>query len=380
MNTTVLTLPPRARSALRNAVILLLTVGVLVAMVAIAVLANASLLAMTACAQTAPERYVLRGDHIDICDLAGTVRVVPGTGPDIVVLVTRGGRDAARLRVETGNSRGRTTLHVIYPGDRVIYGRMRHGRTTLTVGHDGCLASGDHSLFGRRRVTITGYGRGLEAWADLEIRLPRGLTSAVRLGVGEMTATGIDGDLTLDVAAASVRAERTRGPLVVDTGSGDVVMSDNEGSDILVDTGSGSVEIDGLRGGRVKVDTGSGEVTASRVAVEDLLVDTGSGGVELNDVTAPTISVDTGSGGVHVGLSRGPRSLIVDTGSGGVTILGPPDLGAEVEVETGSGSIHTDYALVLTHKEHGYLQGTIGDGRGHIKVDTGSGGVSIRRR
>jgi len=102
--------------------------------------------------------------------------------------------------------------------------------------------------------------------------------------------------------------------------------------------------------------------------------------VGLDDVRSGSISIDTGSGGVRVGLLSAPRSLLVDTGSGGVTILGPADLGAQVELETGSGSIQSDYAMTVTSKDHGYLRGTIGDGRGRIKVDTGSGGVSLRRR
>ncbi len=379
MHTSVLTLPPGARLVLRRAAVVLLTLGVIAAMTALAVLANASLLAMTAAAQTAPERYVVRGTHVDICNLAGTVRVVAGSGPEVVVLVTRGGRDAGRLRIESGTRGETSTLHVVYPGQHVVYPRMRGGRSTLSVSHDGCLAGTHGSLF-RRRVTISGHGYGVEAWADLEIRLPRGLTSAVRLGVGDMTAAGTDGDLTLDVGAASVRTERTRGPLVVDTGSGAVTMRGHEGGDVLVDTGSGSVDIDGLRGGHVKVDTGSGGVTALNLEAEDLLVDTGSGGVEMEGVDAPSISVDTGSGGVRLALAVSPSSLLVDTGSGGVTILGPADLGADVELETGSGSIHSDYALTLLHKEHGYLRGTIGNGRGHIKVDTGSGAVSLQQK
>jgi DUF4097 and DUF4098 domain-containing protein YvlB len=81
-----------------------------------------------------------------------------------------------------------------------------------------------------------------------------------------------------------------------------------------------------------------------------------------------------------VGLLSAPRSLLVDTGSGAVTILGPADLGAQVELETGSGGIQSDYAMTLASKDHGYLRGTIGNGHGRIKVDTGSGGVSLRRR
>ena len=369
--------PARARGAL---VIACLVAGV-ATLVLLAVLANAALLALTASASPAVERFTLRGDHIEICNLAGKVRVVQGAGTRAEVLVTRGGEDADQLRIRPDEKNGKSRLHVIYPGRRVVYPRPHSwgSRTTLWVGSDGCLGKSARSSLGRRRVTIAGSGSGLRAWADIELRLPRGSRTTVRLGVGEIAAMDVEGDLVLDVATAPVRAERTAGSLLVDTGSGSVELQGNRG-DIVVDTGSGSVGLTGLRCGQLKVDTGSGSVTGRDVEAEDLLADTGSGRVELDDVRSGRIGVDTGSGSVQVALLDAPKSLLVDTGSGSVTILGPADLDAEVEIETGSGGIETDYSMKVLVKEHDSLRGTIGEGRGLIRVDTGSGSVRLQRR
>jgi lia operon protein LiaG len=386
MRVSVMTLPLRQRGAGRKAVLVLFALASILTLVLIALLANASLLAMTACAQTPVQRFWLQGQNIEICDLAGTVRIVAGDGTRAEVLVTRRGPDAAQLRVSQTERNGESRLHVLFPGRRVVYpsdrnGGWKHGwgSTTLTVGEDGCLGHKEHFPFGSRRVTVTGSGAGLHAWADVEVRLPRGCQTTFRLGVGRVSALQVEGDLTIDVAAAEVEAERTTGLLVVDTGSGAVVLRGNQG-DISVDTGSGGVEATDVRGARLRVDTGSGGVTATGIQSADLLVDTGSGSVQLEGVRSESINVDTGSGGVRLDLLGAPRSLIVDTGSGGVTIVGPADLGAAVELETGSGGIQTDYAMSHLSREHGYLQGTIGDGRGRIKVDTGSGGVRLLQR
>jgi lia operon protein LiaG len=386
MRPSVLTQPVRQRDVGRSALVILFAVASMLTIALFALLANASFLAMTACAQPAVERFVLPGQRIEICNLAGAVRIVQGTGTRAEVIVTRGGRDAAQLRVEQNERGDESRLHVIFPGHRVVYSRTKPwstmhgwGSTNLTLGTDGCLAHGGGFPLSGHRVTISGSGPGLHAWADVEVRLPRGCRTTFRLGVGEVSAVGVDGDLTIDVATASVEAERTAGSLIVDTGSGSVVLRGNQG-DISVDTGSGGVELSDLSSSRLKVDTGSGGVTGRNVEAEDLLVDTGSGSVEIDDVRSGIISIDTGSGGVHLGLLSAPRSLLVDTGSGAVTILGPADLGAQVELETGSGSIQSDYAMTLASKDHGFLRGTIGDGRGRIKVDTGSGGVSLRQR
>jgi lia operon protein LiaG len=386
MRPSVLSLPIHRRGAGHSALVILFAIASALTIALFALLANASFLAVGACAQPAGERFVLSGQHIEICDLAGAVRIVRGAGTRAEVIVTRGGRDAAQLRVVQNGRGDESRLHVIFPGRRVVYSRTKPwstmhgwGSTNLTVGADGCLEHGGGFPLSGHRVTISGSGPGLQAWADLEVRLPRGQRTTLHLGVGEVVAQDVDGELTIDVASASVQAERTAGSLIVDTGSGSVVLRGNRG-DISVDTGSGAVELTDLSGSRLRVDTGSGGVTGRNVEAEDLLVDTGSGGVGLDDVRSGIIRIDTGSGGVRVGLLSAPRSMLVDTGSGAVTILGPADLGAQVELETGSGSIRSDYTMTLTRKDQGYLRGTIGDGRGRIKVDTGSGGVSLRRR
>jgi len=58
-----------------------------------------------------------------------------------------------------------------------------------------------------------------------------------------------------------------------------------------------------------------------------------------------------------------------------VTISGPPDLAAVLELETGSGGIEVGYPVARMKRDHGALRGTIGDGRARIHVDTGSGAV-----
>lgn len=57
----------------------------------------------------------------------------------------------------------------------------------------------------------------------------------------------------------------------------------------------------------------------------------------------------------------------------------PADFGAEVEIETGSGGIHTDLPIRTTEVERDYIRGRIGDGRGRVAIETGSGSVTIRR-
>jgi DUF4097 and DUF4098 domain-containing protein YvlB len=82
---------------------------------------------------------------------------------------------------------------------------------------------------------------------------------------------------------------------------------------------------------------------------------------------------------VRLALSADVDQLDIDTGSGSVTITAPPSLGASLHIETGSGDIDSDFPLRITRKESDTLLASVGDGRGHIVIDTGSGDVRLRR-
>jgi len=298
------------------------------------------------------------------------------------VELTRGGRDAGKLRVETGPVRGRETLRVIYPDDAIVYHELDFdGNTMLDVADDGTFndREGHRRIGAGHRVRISGSGRGLDAHADLRVALPAGKRVAVYLAVGRVFVSNVDGDLQVDVSTANVTADHTKGSLRVDTGSGDVKVGDAEG-DVSLDTGSGNVIVTGARGRQLKLDTGSGDVTAERVEVDVLKVDTGSGNVTVSAVKSPDANIDTGSGDVRLELLADIESLYVDTGSGDVTIEVPPQFGAHVDIGTGNGGIELrGVSIRTTRLEREHIVGEIGDGKGRVKIETGSGGITLQR-
>ena len=315
-------------------------------------------------------------------NLAGRLRVEGGGGTDVVVEVTRGGADASKLRIERGPHREWETLRVVYPTDRVVYPRLggAGSRTDLRVDEHGFFGDSEESGRGlhlaRERVQIRSSGPGLEAWADLRVSVPRGKRVAVHLAVGEALVSNVDGDLFVDVHAASITAEHTRGKLKLDTGSGSVRVTDADG-DVNLDTGSGGVTIANVRGDELRMDTGSGSITGSGIDVRVLDADVGSGGVRLTGVKAARISLDTGSGSADVEVLTDVDDVNVDAGSGGVSLRLPANAGAEVEIETGSGGVETDFPIQVSRMERNYLRGRLGDGRGRIKIDSGSGRVRL---
>jgi DUF4097 and DUF4098 domain-containing protein YvlB len=147
--------------------------------------------------------------------------------------------------------------------------------------------------------------------------------------------------------------------------------------EVNVDTGSGAVDVTGFKGTTLSIDTGSGDVTGSDFQGDELSVDTGSGEIRLSGVSAPRVSLETGSGRITTELRRDVASLAVETGSGDIAIRAPATLGAEVEIETSSGDIDTDFPLMVTRQSRDHMQGTIGDGKGSIAIETGSGSIKL---
>jgi lia operon protein LiaG len=337
------------------------------------VLVAAALIAVPASAQ---EVERVSGRSVAVYNLAGQVEIVRGSGAEVVVRISRGGADGSALSIETGEIRGRSTLRVVYPDDEIVYPEMGRGSNTSTsVRADGTFSDGGE---GRRgdRVRIRGTGNGMEAWADLVVEVPAGRNIEVYLAAGEVTADDVEGDVSIDTGSGAVTATAIAGSLNVDTGSGSVRVRGVEG-DLWVDTGSGRVEVADVYGTEIKIDTGSGSVTGERLNSEVLGVDTGSGSIQLEGVTAADVLLDTGSGSIDVELLSDIDSFDADTGSGSITVRAPSGLGARVEIDTGSGGIDLDFPVEVRSIRRDHVRGTIGDGQGTMKIDTGSGTIRL---
>jgi lia operon protein LiaG len=341
----------------------------------VAIALASGLLAPSLFAQT--ETKTIRGQQIAIYNLVGRLKAEPGTGDAVQVEITRKGRDAARLRVETGVIRARETLRIVYPTDRIIYPDMRGSRSTLEVRDDGTFSDGSWSESRYRdRVEIRSYGDGLEAYAELLVKVPKGQSIELFVGVGRVDVTNVEGSLTIDVASADVDVSGTKGNLVLDTGSGRVAVRDVTG-DVNLDSGSGGLSLDRIKGNVLRLDSGSGGVQGSDIDVKELNADVGSGGLRLYRMKASDVTVETGSGGATLELLSDVDRLNVETGSGGVTIRAPATLNAEVEAETGSGGFQTDFEIVTRRVSRNHVIGRIGEGKGRIRLEAGSGSIRL---
>lgn len=320
-------------------------------------------------AESVDKRFSISGEKLLLVNLVGEIRVEAGTGPGFEIDVAVRGRDAKAELVRFDQAEGPNAhLFVQYQIEEertFVYPGLGHGSNSSFAAPRGTSwgesGTGDHSFFHRanRQVRIRNRGRGLEAWADVTVRVPAGKKLEIRHGAGRIKATNVRSDLLLDSCVGAVEVEGIRGEVSVDTGSGEVSVRDTDG-DLTIDTGSGSVTLERCRGGHVSVDTGSGSVDAEGIEVDDL-------------------QIDTGSGGVTVALTRmGKGSFVIDTGSGSIDFRLPPGASADIRADTGSGGISLDLAQAkLRRHEEDEVAVTLGNGEASVTLDAGSGSIHI---
>jgi DUF4097 and DUF4098 domain-containing protein YvlB len=123
--------------------------------------------------------------------------------------------------------------------------------------------------------------------------------------------------------------------------------------------------------------TGSGSIQADLTGGGDVEVHTGSGGVDVRGVNGG-LRARTGSGHINVdGNVKGPWEL--HAGSGGIRLALGKSTGFDLDVHTGSGSIHSDEPVTgqgsFGRRE---LKGKVRGGGPEVAVSTGSGDVEIR--
>jgi DUF4097 and DUF4098 domain-containing protein YvlB len=303
-------------------------------------------------------------------NLAGTMTVLAGTGATAEVVATLHAESEAvlqamRFEVATDEG-GRPALRVRYPEgeSRFRYPRAEGGRHEQK--YDG------------RRLRVSG-STGVLAYADLEVRLPKNVAEAhLRNGVGDLTASGVSGDLRFDTGSGDITLSGVEGDVLADTGSGDVKASGLRGK-FRCDTGSGDCEITGFRGDDLDLDTGSGTLFARDVETRRLRADTGSGDIRVEQASVDEVEADTGSGQVELEASAPRlRRVDADTGSGDVRVRLAGEASFEVRADMGSGDLESgfpDAQPILDGREVvGYRRG---DGRIKIDIDTGSGDVTV---
>lgn len=144
---------------------------------------------------------------------------------------------------------------------------------------------------------------------------------------------------------------------------------------------SGDMTLDGVTG-QVDANTVSGSLEARGLAGE-VAFRSVSGDLTLAGGCVARLESKTVSGRVTADVELAPAGRMrVSTLSGGVALRLPAGTGAEAELRSASGRMHSDFSSLAAGHVPGSktLTGTLGDGSGKLSVSTMSGDVTILQR
>src|SRR5204862_7401697 len=109
-------------------------------------------------------------------------------------------------------------------------------------------------------------------------------------------------------------------------------------------------------------------------------VQTGGGNIGI-ERAASHLQATTGGGNIEVSMARadGPIQVELGTGSGDVVLRLPENASAQLVAQTGSGQVALEPPTNARFSQgHSRVEATLGDGRGSVRLHTGSGGIHVR--
>ena len=286
-----------------------------------------------------------QGD-IDVYNIAGDITI------------SRGGSTEATIEI-VKRARGRSVEDAREMLELVqVDVTEHHGRVEVRTRYP---QSGEQRRAARRNVNVS---------VAYTITAPAGTRVVAKSISGDLKATGIKGDLTLETISGSVTiadAGRIAGAKSL---SGDVTISDTQ-----VDGG-------------VEASSVSGTVTLRAARARRVDLGSISGNIVLQDVDCDTADLHSFSGDVvYGGALRKSGRYEMKSHSGDVRIAVSGTTGFEIEATTFSGSVRSDLQLQLSGTGRGAdrsrqraIRGTYGDGSAIINVTTFSGSVVVSRR
>lgn len=185
---------------------------------------------------------------------------------------------------------------------------------------------------------------------DFEISVPPDATVHLRSASGPITADGLQGEVTLEGAAAQVEARNlSRGHLVVQTMNGPITLNNVHAGHVEITSISGDIHLNGVTGQVVKIDTTSGKIAYSG---------------------------DFGSGGDY--------SFITHTGD--IDALVPSSASAAFSAQSLQGQVQNDFPLQPRQHPHISLDatraffGTAGKAASEVVMKTFSGKIRLKQR
>lgn len=338
--------------------------------------------------ETVEETFVVDGPAVlDVETASGNVTVTGGDGDEVRVI--------ARLSLwgqDEEDARRQVKVQMTREGNRI---------TVRVV---------------RPEYNYIGFSR--PSRVNFEVRVPSETALRLVSSSGDLAASGVAGTVELRTSSGDIRAENVEGAVSTQSSSGDVTLTglsdagdlevkaisgnltlrDVTADSLTAHTSSGKIQVEeATLDRRLDLENSSGDVTAVGVRATfcrlasvsgDLTLDgcngpldlqTCSGAIEVRNATKVELALGTTSGKIHFSGSLHTRGEHrVESTSGDVHLVLPADAAFDLDVETDSGDIQTDFAVTMTEFDKRHVAGQVNGGGPSLRINTSSGDITLK--
>lgn len=239
-------------------------------------------------------------------------------------------------------------------------------------------------------------------WSDdiysaLKVSLPDGKSVKISSASADIDVRESALDLDIESASSDVILENTKGEFSCEVASGDIDVTGHKGSVMIkgvssdlkladiegpvkIDAASGDINVENVKG-TVQSSTASGDNRFYEIdgdldintASGDIVVETANGSVRANSI----------SGDIRLNYLSAPEGHFeIESVSGGISMAVSDKFQGDIAVNSISGNVNSRLGGKLVvddgdSYEHSRLRGTVGSGKGRLKVATTSGDINI---
>jgi DUF4097 and DUF4098 domain-containing protein YvlB len=159
-----------------------------------------------------------------------------------------------------------------------------------------------------------------------------------------------------------------------------VELPQQQYNSFVLNTGSGNLKMTDLAANTVRIEAGSGDINLDRLTSQKLTLKTGSGEVSMSDVEAE-IELEAGSAEIAVEMADITHPMKITTGSGGVTLntIHSPS-SATIIFNHGSGELRNHWDVTELPAADDEQTIVFGDGSVPVDIKTGSGNLKLGSR
>ncbi|NIM01211.1 MAG: DUF4097 family beta strand repeat protein [Acidobacteria bacterium] len=332
-----------------------------------------------------------KGSKIELENLLGSIEVLPQPkGRDVrirahvtceAVEATEAKRLAEQVQLARKDEDGTVKWSVTFPDARLF----RMPKTGVGSMYSRWLAP----LVKRKTISTRYEGRAVEVGnargatalqVTVKIEVPMDLSLSVIQHVGTVEASGVRGNVALQVKQGELHAGRLFGDLrVITEGASARVWSFN-GDTLSVETGSGPIELLEIRSDRVRIDSARGAVNGNKIDSTHLEASTGSGKLLLEGLEPESMTISSDAGDVELATElKRTKEGTIRSATGNVTVRLGTFASFTLEANSPDGAVKGSGVNVEVDQfEKNAASLVRGNGGASLSVESQSGQILIR--